>query len=190
MTSELNDLVFRSRTERMWAGVIVESGYSLQYEPKTFKTAHGFYCPDFYIRELDLFIEVKGIAPTPIEREKLKAVESETGSYCIFFCGTPQADVNGPVSGDLYPVNGERPISLNMIWNIDKGQLLLAAIARAKMHLRSPCLVNRYFASGCLSGNYDLITPGEQISIMPKPKQDPWLARIPLFLNRIRALSA
>lgn len=190
MISELDDLIFRSKTERMWAMVIVESGYSLQYEPQTFKTEHGFYCPDFYIRELDLYIEVKGKPPTDIEREKLSAVQEQTGSECMFLCGMPDADVNGPVSGAMYPLIKGPAIGLNLIWNVDKGPLLLAAISRAKAHVSKPFPITHKLASGCLSGNYDLVTPGTQITILGKSKKDQWLQRATFLVQKLSAVCA
>lgn len=57
-------ITFRSRLEARWAIIFDELGYKWEYEPEAFLIEHyeqSFgYLPDFYMPELDCFVEVKG----------------------------------------------------------------------------------------------------------------------------------
>jgi len=51
----------RSRWEANIYRIYTYLGYTLQYEPRSFKLSDGrTYRPDFYVKELNLWIEVKG----------------------------------------------------------------------------------------------------------------------------------
>lgn len=68
---------FRSRLEARWAVFFDECGIVWEYEPETFKLNNGIlYCPDFYIKEMDTYVEIK---PTKklneIELKKLELFE-------------------------------------------------------------------------------------------------------------------
>ncbi|WP_283130801.1 hypothetical protein [Enterovibrio norvegicus] len=189
MISDLDTMLFRSTTERFWAALITETGYSFLYESQTFDTALGRYCPDFYIKELDLIIEVKGRAPTNVEREKLRAVEQQTQSLCMFLCGIPDVDVSG-ITGGAFCTSREGPtIPFSWLWEIDKRASLINSIHKAKRHIHSTCLINRYFAAGFLSSRYDFLTPGEQALVEGNTIQEPWLEHASRLIKPIQAMS-
>lgn len=57
-----NGYRFRSRLEARWAVFFDELGIKYQYEPEGFKLSDGtLYLPDFYLPDLELWVEVKGI---------------------------------------------------------------------------------------------------------------------------------
>lgn len=50
----------RSSWEVSLAKYFDSKGYSWKYEPESFKTSIGFYTPDFWVEELQSYVEVKG----------------------------------------------------------------------------------------------------------------------------------
>lgn len=57
--TEYNGMVFRSRLEARWAVFFDAAGIKYEYEPEGFEY-HGYrYLPDFYLPELDTYVEVK-----------------------------------------------------------------------------------------------------------------------------------
>lgn len=59
---------FRSRTEARFAVCFYTLGIRYIYELEGFEFAGGImYLPDFYLPDLDLWLEVKGTQPTPME---------------------------------------------------------------------------------------------------------------------------
>lgn len=58
--TEYSGVMFRSTWEAQYAEHLDKLEYFWEYENKTFQLSAGTYTPDFYIIELDLYIEVKG----------------------------------------------------------------------------------------------------------------------------------
>jgi len=56
---ELNHFA-RSSWEKSTALWLKKKHYTYFYEPKVFNTANGYYCPDFYLPDKNIYIEVKG----------------------------------------------------------------------------------------------------------------------------------
>jgi len=50
----------KSSWEHAFAKYLVKLGYVWLYEPDRFETPYGYYTPDFYLPELDIYVEVKG----------------------------------------------------------------------------------------------------------------------------------
>ena len=50
---------YRSRLEAKWAVYFDQMGVKFEYEPAGFNIGHKCYLPDFYLPELDTYIEVK-----------------------------------------------------------------------------------------------------------------------------------
>lgn len=60
--TEYNGYKFRSRLEARWAVFFDAVGIQYQYEPEGFELENGKkYLPDFYLPDLDLWVEVKGV---------------------------------------------------------------------------------------------------------------------------------
>lgn len=50
---------FRSKNEAQWAVFLDECGIEWQYEPAGYQLISGWYLPDFWLPEVDAFLEVK-----------------------------------------------------------------------------------------------------------------------------------
>lgn len=50
---------FRSRLEARWAVFFEALRLDWEYEPEGFETRAGWYLPDFYIRDMDTWVEIK-----------------------------------------------------------------------------------------------------------------------------------
>lgn len=50
---------FRSRLEARWAVFFNSLGVRFEYEPEGFELSCGRYLPDFYLTDLDLYVEIK-----------------------------------------------------------------------------------------------------------------------------------
>lgn len=62
--TEYNCYKFRSRLEARWAVFFDAAGIEYQYEPEGIETSDGEkYLPDFYLPELETYVEVKGKRP-------------------------------------------------------------------------------------------------------------------------------
>lgn len=62
--TEYNGYKFRSRLEARWAVFFDAAGIEYQYEPEGIETSDGEkYLPDFYLPELETYVEVKGKRP-------------------------------------------------------------------------------------------------------------------------------
>lgn len=102
-------IIFRSMLEARWAVLFDLIGIRFEYEPKQFKTPHGFYLPDFYLPELGVWIEIKPDAesgPTESEMQKAAAVAKAECKPCILICGFP-IDENGWNNFYLFLPNGK-----------------------------------------------------------------------------------
>jgi hypothetical protein len=60
---------FRSRLEARWAVFFKEAGIKYLYENEGYALPSGWYLPDFYLPELNLFVEVKQVEPTDEENQ-------------------------------------------------------------------------------------------------------------------------
>ncbi len=50
----------RSSWEIAFAQYLDSKGYDWNHEPEAFETSYGFYTPDFWVKELNSYVEVKG----------------------------------------------------------------------------------------------------------------------------------
>lgn len=65
---------FRSRTEARWAIFMDELDVSWEFEAQGFHTPAGGYLPDFWLPDVDLYVEIKGPRPGDQELAKCQAV--------------------------------------------------------------------------------------------------------------------
>lgn len=79
----------RSHSETRWASMMDFFGIRWLYEPRLFKTQLGMYLPDFYLPDMDAYLEVKGAQPTEEEIQKAEDVQAQTGCPVIFAHGKP-----------------------------------------------------------------------------------------------------
>lgn len=85
---------FRSKNEQRFSEQLTALGYTWQYEPKTFPVQIGkrmrSYTPDFYVSELNLWIELKGYWRTQHCEKKVRlfAAQNPKLRYTVIL-GTP-----------------------------------------------------------------------------------------------------
>lgn len=80
---------FRSRLEAYWAVFFDLLKVKWEYEPDNFRISElkCGYCPDFYLEEYEIYIEIKPTEPTKTEVIKLESVRNQTKKKCIFQVG-------------------------------------------------------------------------------------------------------
>jgi hypothetical protein len=73
---------FRSRLEARWAVVLDHIGIEWQYEPEGYNLGKaGCYLPDFWLPNLNTFLEIKPVHPSPEERKKFQALLTHKQAY-------------------------------------------------------------------------------------------------------------
>ena len=76
-----NGYRFRSRLEARWAVFFDTMEIEYQYEPEGFDLGNGiWYLPDFWLPDLELWIEIKGIKPTEDEHLKMALLAQKSNS--------------------------------------------------------------------------------------------------------------
>lgn len=106
--------MMRSHTELMWAKVFESAAIQYLHEPGLFDTPHGWYLPDFYMPNIGSYVEIKGVAPTEIEKEKAAAVIRATGKPLVIISGKPNSDRGGFVSCMAHFKLGDKWIAMPM----------------------------------------------------------------------------
>lgn len=74
---------FRSRLEARWAVFFNCLGWKYEYEIEGYNLESGFYLPDFYFPELNIWGEVKPTILTPIELQKCIELSEKMNSNDI-----------------------------------------------------------------------------------------------------------
>jgi len=83
--------VFRSRTEALWAALFDALKVPYEHEPQAFQIDPDvWYLPDFWLPEQETWVEIKGDAPTPLERSKAVGLYEATTKNVFVFCGFPE----------------------------------------------------------------------------------------------------
>lgn len=92
---------FRSRLEARWAVALDELGVRWMYEHEGFDLGQfGYYLPDFWLPDLNTFLEVKPTDPTPEESWKLTGLAKERNSFAAWG----------------FPFDGPKPVSHYNPW--------------------------------------------------------------------------
>lgn len=103
--TEYNGYRFRSRIEARWAYVFDLLGIKYDYEKEGYQLKSGYYLADFWLPEMQLWVEIKGEHPT--EDEQRLAHQLADGSnhqVVILWDGIPSA--NDPSDGYIYYPDG------------------------------------------------------------------------------------
>jgi hypothetical protein len=88
------DLFFRSKTEALWASIFEALDAAFDYEPETFSLSDGsFYVPDFFLRDLQVWVEIKFDLPSELEISKISQLCLKTSMPCFIFAGRPKAQI-------------------------------------------------------------------------------------------------
>jgi hypothetical protein len=75
---------FRSRLEARWAVLLDRLGVRWMYEHQGYETEHGPYLPDFWLPQLNTFLEIKPEKPTREEWGKLHSVIDASKAFGAF----------------------------------------------------------------------------------------------------------
>ena len=70
--TEYDGYLFRSRLEARWAVFFNNIGLKYEYEKEGFNLDGLWYLPDFFLPDLNIWIEVKGKTPTKKDWNKLE----------------------------------------------------------------------------------------------------------------------
>lgn len=81
--------MFRSRTEARWAYFFDALAVPWEYEREGFEFGGQGYLPDFWLPEQQKWLEIKGVCPTPDEREKCQWLADGTGYPVLVAWGEP-----------------------------------------------------------------------------------------------------
>lgn len=106
---------FRSRIEARWAIFYESIGVDWHYEPEGFEFKHGRYLPDFFINDIDSWIEIKGAHPTDRETQLAWDLAEFTKKKVYVFYGAipwPPSDFRSTSESAfaLYPTEPVRMI--------------------------------------------------------------------------------
>jgi hypothetical protein len=85
---------FRSRLEARWAVFFDALGIKWEYEPEGYDLGEaGWYLPDFWLPQVDMWAEVKPKSLTPDELTKCVVIAGLTARPCLLLTGVPQNKV-------------------------------------------------------------------------------------------------
>lgn len=109
---------FRSRLEAKWAVYFDALGARWEYEKQGFNLGNGqCYLPDFWMPDLECWLEVKPEDPTPDEWNKCELLGQGTGRAVVIVWGMPEKGnlsaycdstlSTGPSSGAMKPSASE-----------------------------------------------------------------------------------
>lgn len=82
---------FRSRLEARWACVFEHLGIKWDYELEGFDLPSGSYLPDFWLPQVEMWVEVKPKFPTPHELTLCVQLACMTGNKVLILDGVPAA---------------------------------------------------------------------------------------------------
>lgn len=81
---------FRSRLEARWAVYFDSLGIKWEYEKEGYDLGKaGWYLPDFWLPQVNMWAEVKGKKFTKKEIKKCEELDKMTGYPCLFLQGMP-----------------------------------------------------------------------------------------------------
>jgi len=80
---------FRSRSEARWAVFFDRIGVTWRYEEQGFEFSGTRYLPDFWVPDWNIWVEIKGLEPTPEEIEKCRLLSEASGKHVLLISGEP-----------------------------------------------------------------------------------------------------
>lgn len=87
---------FRSRIEARWAVFYTSLGVHFDYEPEGYVLeGAGPYLPDFWLPEINCWVEIKGLFPNAQEIEKTCALSAATERSALIFHGQIEPGMRG-----------------------------------------------------------------------------------------------
>lgn len=98
---------FRSRLEARWAIFFDVLGIKWEYEKEGYDLDGARYLPDFWLSEMDCFIEIKGQEPTPDEMRKGQSLSRQSGKSVYILAGNVgMEDIQDTNTAALYIGSG------------------------------------------------------------------------------------
>ena len=92
---------FRSRLEARWAVAFTEAAIEWQYEPDGFDLGDaGFYLPDFWLPQVNMWAEVKPDRLSDSELAKCEALAKQSGHDCLLLIGPPSVNSYWAIHGE------------------------------------------------------------------------------------------
>jgi hypothetical protein len=96
-----NGYRFRSRLEARWAVFFDALGVDYEYEPEGFELSCGRYLPDFFLKDFDVYVEVKPFRKDVVHHvgdgnkweRKCEAFRDETGKAILICYDDPSHDM-------------------------------------------------------------------------------------------------
>lgn len=80
---------YRSRLEARWAVAFDWCWLDAEYEKEGFVVKNKPYLPDFWLPELEMYVEVKPTYPTEEEINLIRGLRDLTNKWCAIFYGQP-----------------------------------------------------------------------------------------------------
>lgn len=110
---------YRSRLEARWSVVFDELGLPFEYEKEGYELPSGWYLPDFWLRTLDCWIEIKGNAPTLKEEQLAGELAVATCKKVYIFYGDIPSGEFGQGGYQYVPFQGEQSLVSVVQWRPD-----------------------------------------------------------------------
>lgn len=85
---------FRSRLEARWAIFLETLKADWTYEKEGYDLSGTWYLPDFFVKDWNCWIEIKGQTPTAEEEEKCDKLAKASGKLVLLLSGEPWAENN------------------------------------------------------------------------------------------------
>lgn len=107
---------FRSRLEARHAVFFDQLGVRWDYEPEGFDLDGLRYLPDFWLPNLNVWIEIKPVPPTAEEQRKCTLLAGHTKHPVFLFVGLPGTYVPEIDDGYRFAVPGDGRDEIELIW--------------------------------------------------------------------------
>jgi hypothetical protein len=144
---------FRSRLEARWAVFWDALEIPWDYEPQGFQTSAGGYLPDFFLPDMDRYVEIKGAAPSEADLAKCQGLAEHkdliilvgsvprTPDQISWLAWNPECTIQGPA--EFFGVHlfhrctsGWERWDYSMVWPFspdrDNGQRTQDALTQAR----------------------------------------------------------
>lgn len=101
---------FRSRLEARWGVFFDALGLKWEYEKEGYHLPSGQYLPDFWIKDIDSWVEIKPEEPSKLEESLAMELAAITGKDVYIFCNGIRLPVSdhsdGKSNADVFFGNG------------------------------------------------------------------------------------
>jgi hypothetical protein len=182
--TRIADLYFRSKTEALWALIFKSLDAAFDYEPETFSLSDGgLYVPDFFLRDLQVWVEIKADLPSELEIFKISQLCIKTSMPCFIFAGRPKAQffadgirlTGFQISSALPPV-GELAVHRPRNSDDTSGTLLYAVLSSlpSLSALSNPRLFENKLGGLLLDAADNFARPADEIVLEEEVRHSPW----------------